>query len=177
MLKILKRRMLLAPNLKQGLLGGEAVRTISRISGFVCVALLLACGTLFLLASASDRKAQQNALNNSADTFAESLGVDLARESAAGDVEGGSSQRSLGIAALALAALAGGVSVWGARGARQKSRSSMGQLIPKTAVSSSRGAAVATLDVPRRGCPQCGELVAKSARVCRFCRIALQPDG
>lgn len=125
-------------------------------------------GVLYAEGSSKAKDAEQYALDNSADSYAELLDVELDDEydpdPAPAD---GSGEKTAGVflGGLGLLGLAGG-------GYALKRPTRPGALRASLARPAQTPAS-APADVERQPCPDCGELVAVTAKLCRFCRADL----
>lgn len=122
---------------------------------------------LYAQGSSKANDAEQYALDNSADTFAEVLDVELDDEYDPDAPEDGSGEKTAGVVlgGLGLLGLAGG----GYALKRPNTSGARPASLPRPV----RTPASAPADVERKPCPDCGELVAVTAKLCRFCRADL----
>lgn len=138
----------------------------------LCAAMLIVGGSLLVAAHRADEIAQQYAFNNSVDTLSEVAGVELDEDYPRTDAPAdGSTQRRLAVAAFVLAAIAGaGVVVVTRPSTSKVATTTSGNAAQERAQSEDLPE---TLVVARRPCPECGEMIAVSARLCRYCRSSV----
>lgn len=144
----------------------------------------------FFAAGAADDRAEQEALDNATCSVGELLDLDGDYSDCVSEEDGGGTQRVIGWVAVGGAALLGGTAAFlafldaPARAAGKRVRVTRGDGDGEPPLSSAAGEVegvagagepVAARDVPRRACPECGEMVATSARLCRFCRSSIDP--
>lgn len=137
----------------------------------LCAAMLIIGGSLLVAAHRADEVAEQYAFNNAADTFADTLGFELEDSNRGDEPEDGTTQRRLAVAAFVLAAFAGaGVVVVTRPSSSKVTTATSGNAAQERAQSED---SPETHVVARRPCPECGEMIAVSARLCRYCRSSV----
>ncbi|GAB3106978.1 hypothetical protein GCM10027055_01930 [Janibacter alkaliphilus] len=147
-------------------------------SAVLGVVLILISVLAFNMASEADARAEQRALENSTYGYADALDIELSGQPQP-SLDDGSSERTV----ARTAAIGGGLALvaslllFGAYRNTDRDVATAEPLAGESPKGSPRvDAAVVHDDVERYPCPTCGERIATTAKLCRFCQHPVPTD-